>query len=378
MKSFSWHRLVPAVLLAASLAAQPAAAGEVVLANVGPLSGPLGVNGLANLAGAKACIADANAAGGINGNTLRLVERDDEYKPEKTIALMREVARSDKPVAFVNLLGSANATALLKDGTLEALKTPVVGVTPGADVLRSPGSPWMFHVTASDNAQLARIVQHLSTIGIQRIAVAYQDIPFGRGGLEYIQGVAKKAGLAIEKSVPVPSAGEDFAAIVSELRAANAQAYVMILVPNSGAAFVAQVRGAGDATPVYGMSYVPVRGLVDKAGAVHAVGIGLAQITPNTDSSSSALIRQFRSAMERHAPAGTARTQLHLIGYLSCRVLLEGLRQAGSTPTPDSLRSAMQKLRVDLGGYLVDFAGGNVGARYVDIGVVTRDGRLQY
>lgn len=378
MQSLSWHRLVPAFLLAASLAGQSAVAGEVVLANVGPLSGPLGVNGLANLAGAKACIADANAAGGINGNTLRLVERDDEYKPEKTIALMREVARSDKPVAFVNLLGSANATALLKDGTLDSLKMPVVGVTPGADVLRSPGSPWMFHVTASDNAQLARIVQHLSTIGLQRIAVAYQDIPFGRGGLEYIQGVAKKAGLAIEKSVPVPSAGEDFAAINRELRAANAQAYVMILVPNSGAAFVAQVRGAGDATPVYGMSYVPVKGLVDKAGAAHAVGIGLAQVTPNTDSSSSALIRQFRSAMERHAPAGTARTQLHLVGYLNCRVLLEGLRQAGGNPTPDSLRAVLQKLRVELGGYLVDFAGGNVGARYVDIGVVTRDGRLQY
>lgn len=378
MKSFPWRRLAWPVLLAACLAGPPAAAGEVVLAHVGPFSGPLGVNGLANLEGAKACIADANSAGGINGNTLRLVQRDDEYKPEKTIALMREAARDDKPVAFLNLLGSANASALLKDGTLDSLKIPVVGVTPGADVLRSPGSPWMFHVHASDNAQLARIVQHLATIGIQRIAVAYQDIPFGRGGMEFIQGVAQKAGVAIAKSVAVPSAGEEFSAIAGELRAANAQAYVMILVPNSGAAFVAQVRGAGDATPVYGMSYVPVKGLIDKAGAAHAVGIGLAQVTPNTDSASSALIRQFRSAMERHAPAGTARTQLHLVGYLNCRVLIEGLRHAGGAPTPDSLRGALQKLRVDLGGYLVDFAGGNVGARYVDIGVVTRDGRLQY
>ena len=73
-----------------------------------------------------------------------------------------------------------------------------------------------------------------------------------------------------------------------------------------------------------------------------------------------------------------ARTQLHLVGYLNCRVFIEGLRHTGSAPTPDSLRGALHKLRVDLGGYLVDFAGGNVGSRYVDIGVVTRDGRLQY
>ena len=378
MRSFILRLLAAPVLLCSCMAVQTSAAGEVVVAHVGPFSGPLGVNGLANLEGSKACIAEANAAGGINGNTLRLVQRDDEYKPEKTIALMREVARGEKPVAFLNLLGSANASALLKDGTLESLKIPVVGVTPGADVLRSPGSPWMFHVHASDNVQLARIVHHLSTIGISRIAVAYQDIPFGRGGMEFIQGVAQKADVAITKSVGVPSAGEDFTAIANDLRQSNAQAYVMILVPNSGAAFAAQVRGAGDATPMYGMSYVPVKGLIDKAGAAHSVGIGLAQVTPNTDSSSSALIRQFRSAMERYAPTDTARTQLHLVGYLNCRVFIEGLRHTGSAPTPDSLRGALHKLRVDLGGYLVDFAGGNVGSRYVDIGVVTRDGRLQY
>ncbi|WP_182120271.1 ABC transporter substrate-binding protein [Acidovorax sp. FHTAMBA] len=378
MRSFKLRVHATLVLLCFYVAGQTATAGEVVVAHVGPFSGPLAVNGLANLEGTKACISEANADGGINGNTLRLVQRDDEYKPEKTIAVMRDVAASEKPVAFLNLLGSANVAALIKDSTLESLKVPVVGVTPGADVLRSPGSPWMFHTHASDNAQLARIVQHLSMIGIKRIAVVYQDIPFGRGGLEFIQGVAQKASVTITKNVAVPSAGEDFIAIISDLRQSNAQAYVMILVPNSGAAFAAQIRDAGDATPVYGMSYVPVQGVVDKAGNAAAAGIGLAQVTPNTDSTSSALIRRFRAAMEHHAPKDTARTQLHLIGYLNCRVLVEGLRQTDRAPTPEGLRRALQKLRVDLGGYTVDFAGGNVGSRYVDIGVVTRGGRLQY
>ena len=371
-------QLVASVCLCICQVTHTANAGEIVVAHVGPFTGPLSVNGLANLAGSKACISEINAASGVNGNTLRLVQHDDEYKPEKTIQLMREVAKRDKPIAFLNLLGSANASALLKEDVLEDVKVPVVGVTPGADSLRSPGSRWMFHVHASDNAQLARIVQHLSTLGIQRIAVAYQDIPFGQGGLKFVESAAQKLGLTVSKSVAVPSAGEDFGPIAYELRSSNAQAYVMILVPNSGAAFASVVRGGGDLTPIYGMSYVPVKGLIDRTGPQNAIGIALAQVTPNTYSAASGLVRRFHLAMDKYAPKEKSHTQLHLIGYLNCRVMVEGLRNAGDNPTPERLRAALQKVRADLGGYFLDFGGGNVGSRYVDIGVVTRDAKLQY
>ncbi len=374
MKSLVAKRLATAALV---VLAGAAAAGELVIAHVGPFSGPLAPNGLANLEGGKACVAEANAAQGVNGNTLRLVSYDDEYKPAQTISLLREVARRDRPVAFLNVLGSANVSALLKDRTVDELKIPVVGITPGADVLRTPGSPWMFHVTASDNAQLTRIVQHLSTIGLRRIAVVYQDIPFGRGGLAYIEEAARELGVTVSTSMAVPAGGEEFGDRLAALRQANVQAYVMVLAPNSGIAFAAQVRQGGDQTPIYGLSYVPVKGLVDKAGAQHAVGIALAQVTPNTFSAKSGLVRSFRAAMNRFAP-NEPQTQLHLIGYLSCSVLVEGLRAAGEHPTPERLRTALQRVRTDFGGYPIDFAGGNVGSRYVDIGVVTRDARLQY
>jgi ABC-type branched-subunit amino acid transport system substrate-binding protein len=353
-------------------------AGELVVAHVGPFSGPLSVNGLANYEGAKACVDEVNAGGGVLGSSLKLVREDDQYKPEETVRLLREVAQRERPVAFLNLLGSANVGAVLKDKTLEDLKVPVVGITPGADVLRAAGNPWLFHVHASDTAQLRRILNHLATLGTKEIAVVYQDIPFGQGGLKFVEEAAPSLKLAITGRIPVPSAADDLRSQAASLRAAKAQAYIMILAPNSGIALVRDVRKGGDPTPIYGMSYVPVKGILDKAGSDNAVGIGLAQVTPNTFSSSSGLVRQFQAAMEKHAGAGTGRSQLHLIGYLSCRVLVEGLRQAGPAPTPQKLQVALRKVRADLGGYVVDFSGGNEGAKYVDIGVVTRDGRLMY
>jgi branched-chain amino acid transport system substrate-binding protein len=352
--------------------------GELVVGHVGPFSGPLSGNGLANHEGAKACVDELNAAGGVNGNTLKLVREDDQYKPDETVRLLRDVAQRDRPIAFINLLGSANVGAVLKDKTLEDIKIPVVGVTPGADGLRSPGNPWLFHVHASDTAQLRRILSHLSTVGLMNIAVVYQDIPFGHGGLKFVEDVAPTFKMTITGRVAVPSAADDLATQAARLRATKAQAYVMILVPNSGTSLVRDIRKNGDATPIYGMSYVPVKGILDKAGSDSAVGIGLAQVTPNTFSSTTGLARRFHAAMDRYAGAGAPHSQLHLIGYLSCRVLVEGLRQAGSSPTPLKLQTSLRKVRADLGGYAVDFAGGNEGAKYVDIGVVTRDGRLMY
>ena len=353
-----------------------ARAQDIVVAHVGPFTGPLSPNGVANFDGSKACVEEANAAGGVLGRKLRLVREDDQYKAEETVRLLREVAQRDRPTAFINLLGSANVSAVLKDKTLDELRIPAVGVTPGADILRTPGSPWMFHVQASDSAQLKHIVQHLTTIGFSRVAVVYQDIPFGRGGLKLVEELAASKGISIVGRVAVPSAAEDLKAAAAQLRQADAQVYLMVLAPNSGSSLVRDVRGSGDWTPIYGMSYVPVKDIVQKAGSSSAVGVGLAQVTPNTYSSATALVRRFDAAMGKFAP-GIERSQLHLIGYLSCRALIEGIKSAGAT-NAEALRNALQRQQVDLGGYLLDFAGTNVGSRYVDIGVITREGRLMY
>ncbi len=351
---------------------------ELVIAQVAPFSGPLGANGTANYVGAKAYFDQVNAEGGIGGHTIRLVREDDRYLPDETVRLLKTVAQRDRPLAFINLLGSANVTAVLQDRTLEQLAVPAVGITPGADSLRNPGSPWMFHIHAGDNAQVRRMLAHLATVGVGKVAIAYQDIPFGKSGVAFADGIAPGLKLTITERVAVPLAAEDLKPAASQLARSGAQAYLMILAPNSGASLIRDVRQSGDGTPIYGMSYVPVKGIIDKSSLDAAVGVALAQITPNPSSSTSGLTRGFHDTMSRYAPPGTDHSQLHLVGYLAARVLVDALRRAGPAPTPERLAATLRRTRMDLGGYTIDFSGGNVGSQFVDIGVITRAGRLMY
>jgi branched-chain amino acid transport system substrate-binding protein len=349
-----------------------------VVAHVGPFSGPLAVNGEANYVGAKAYFDAVNAEGGIGGRRIRFVREDDAYKPEETVRLLRLVAERDKPVAFVNMLGSANAAAVLKVGVLAQLGVPIIGLTPGSEALREPGSPFLFHLQAGDRAQLRAILQHLAITGMSRLAVAYQDNPFGKTGLAFIETQAAERGMSVVATASMPIGAEDAKEAAAAVQPSGAQACIMVLAPNSGAAFVRDVRSKGAGIPIYGLSYVPADLVVARAGAANAAGVALAQVTPNPNSDATRLMRDFHGVLQRHAAKGTIPSSMSLQGYLAARVAVEAIRRSGGSSAM-AVESALRGLRLDFGGYTIDYTdGSNVGSSKVDIGVIDRQGRLRY
>jgi branched-chain amino acid transport system substrate-binding protein len=351
-------------------------AADVVIAQVAPFSGPLASNGEANYQGAKAYFDQVNAQGGINGNRIRFIREDDQYKPSETLRLIRLVAERDKPAAFVNLLGSANVMALLQDKTLDKLGIPAIGVTPGAESLREPGSPHIFHLQAGDKQQMDAILKNLATVGMTKVGVVFQDIPFGRSGLTFIEEQAPVRGMSVVAKVALPIGAEEARAAAATLKAAGAQVYLMVLTPNSVSAFVRDTRTTGDKTPIYGLSYASAPNIIAKAGQEGAQGVALAQVTPNPNSPTTAVIRDFQATM-REFGKGTELNTMVLSGYLAARVTVEALKRSGAKP--EALEPILHKLKLDLGGYLLDFASGdNVGSRQVALSVIDRSGQLKY
>src|SRR5262245_9104492 len=97
-------------------AAAPANSGhDIDIGTHVDLSGPLSSWGKAVRNGLVLAIAEANSQGGIDGRRLRLVVRDDGYKPEAAAAAVRNLIANDSVFAIVSPLGTPTTHAAMNE-----------------------------------------------------------------------------------------------------------------------------------------------------------------------------------------------------------------------------------------------------------------------
>lgn len=364
--------------IACVAAAAPALAQDIVVGQVGPFTVIPVPDAKQVNEGIKAHFAQLNAKGGINGRKVAFFEVDDQYAADVFVKVFKE-AMQRKPVALLSPIGSAAIKRMLDDKLLDSNDVVVLNAIPGAESLREPGHARLFHIRAGDRQQIEKIVLHAQTLGIARMSVLYQNIPIGTSGFAMARDSAAKAGAKLE--ISGEQTGTEEAALAEaakKIAASGTQSVFVAGAPRYSADGVAALRKAGVSQSIFTLSYLPAGLLAKVAGEDAARGVGIAQTYPNAMGVGLPLLREFHAAMKESFPQTENYTSFHLEGYLSARVLSEALRRT-SPVTPDALARTLKGMgELDLGGFRVNFAKGNVGSRYVDIGVVTTKGRLMY
>ncbi len=368
------------MLCAALLMCLPARA-ELVVAQIAPMSGPIAAaDGKSTNLGIRVALDAANARGGVHGQKIALRTMDDEYKPDRTVELVRKEGATDT-LALLMPVGSVSMAKVLKEKVLESTRLPVVGIIPGAELLRTPMNPYLYHVRAGDLDQYRHIVEHTMTVGMRRYAIVYADIPFGKGGLAAIESLLKARELVPVAGIPFTLGPNiDFSSAIERLGRSAADVVVLISPPEPAGAFVREYRKAGLNPPVMTLSYGLADILCAVAGAEMAKGVGVAQVFPNGNSPTTPLSRRFQADFKRFAPADAVSTQNHFEAYVTTQVLLEALKRAGPAPTREKVVRALDSMKdVDLGGFNVDFSPEkHTGSRYVDISIVSSNCRLVF
>jgi hypothetical protein len=99
-------------------------------------------------------------------------------------------------------------------------------------------------------------------------------------------------------------------------------------------------------------------------------------VVPNPTSVQPA-VRECAKALET-AGSKTPMNSTQLEACLAARALTEGIRRVQGAVTPQSVLQSLTNLGTfDMGGFKVRFAPGDLhGSSYVELGMVTRDGRL--
>lgn len=374
----SWHQVWisnavrSALLSAACLYGAAVTARDIVIAQVAPFSGVQASAGKSYAAGLRLAFAGANAAGGINGNTIRLVTADDAYKPEDTVRLAREIIAKESPIALAATVGTANADALIKANVLTENGIALVGPSSGASSVI--GKPGVFLTKASYADEVNQLFMTLSGMGLSRVAVVFQDDGYGKDLLDAASALAPKYKIELVARAPYDRITGDVAPAVNALLKADAQVIFLAAVSAPAANFIKAYKQRGGTAMLIGPSPVDVAYLQKNIPKELLRGYVASTVGPIESRTALPVIREYlkQKAVNPSPDYGVRSFE----GYVTGRVLIAALQR--SKNSPESLTQSLRAVRsLDLGGYSVDFADlKRGGSSYVDFVTIDRMGSL--
>jgi branched-chain amino acid transport system substrate-binding protein len=347
---------------------------RIFLGQSAPFTGPSAQLGIQFNQGAKLYFEQVNAQGGIARRPIELVNVDDGYEPDRCVENTRKLIANDV-FALFGYIGTPTSMAALPLAT--AAKIPFFGPFTGAMALRQPGNRYAFHLRASYNDETALIVKQLTRLELKKIAVFHQNDAYGKAGLDGVTLALGKQNLKPVALATVERNSVDVAAAVKTLMATAPDAIVQIGSYKACAAFIRTARKAGYGGTFYNVSFVGTQALADELGKEGA-GVVVSQVMPSPYNPARPIAREFVEAVKK-ASADYQANFSSMEGYLAAKVMVDGLKRAGTKPSRDSLITGLESLgNQSYGGFSVSFSPvDHVASTFVELSMLTGDGRVR-
>lgn len=354
-------------------AAQAAHSQDIVVGQSVPLSGSNAGIGRDMRDGALAVFARANASN-LLGRKVQLVTLDNANDRQRAAANTQQLL--DRYGAMV-LFGYNSATNSM-DALPLAAKHNMLFFAPfsGSMSLRNHAS--VYTIRASYTAEATKIIETKRAVGSEKAVVLHYDDEVGRSNYEAVAGAFTTAGLPRPKGVAIKRGARMEPAAAAAI-AKEAPHYLLATTQFSAVGDFLRLAGdTGVNIPVAALSFVNPDELAESVGAA-ARGTLVSQVIPSPKSANQVTLPMVKDCAD--ALAALNGTQLNYTSLESCiaaKTLLVALKKAGPRATREGVLQVMGSLgRVDLGGYVLDYSGGNRhGSHWVDLTMLSRGNRF--
>lgn len=365
-------RLRSLLALCTALAMTPAMAASetrpIVVAQAADLSGANADFGRDYTLGAKIYFDHVNAGGGIHGRRIAYRSQDSGGVPARGLAAAQAFVREGAGVLF-GFTGDDTVIAVARD---KAIRTAGVPLFAPVAANTSLGSGDGVHYLRADVArEIQAMVAHLATTGIKTFAIATVD-EHGKEASRALDAESAKLGARVVARTSMAANGDGPVLAAQTIARERPQAVIVIADTLAVARFFQRYRQLDPGAFLCAPSLVNVRTLTTAIGTQAARGIIVSQVVPDPTSAVE-IAREHRKLMERYADEPASQATLE--GFIAAKALVQELRRSrdGGSALGQTIRS---EGRLDLGGYALNFAGNGRASDYVELTVVSRDGRL--
>ncbi|MCB5197101.1 ABC transporter substrate-binding protein [Deefgea salmonis] len=378
------------LIISASLSIATFANAEIVIGQSVPTTGIAAETGKAIALGASLYFNSINGRGGINGELINHIVRDDAYDAQKTLKNTQDFIEKENAVALISYFGTSGISELIKTKTLEHSGIPLVGVHSGAESIRNPGNLFIFNTRSSYNQETDRLIKLLvGNLGVTKIAVVAEKGEFGDAGVAALKASLEKHQLKLAGEAWYDNKSGDTNKAAQELAKMNPEAIIIVALSKPAASFVQQYKEKGGTSQLYSLSPVQFEEVAKTIGKKGAHGLGISQAYPYPYNTRSKLIQEFQAAVFNEMGTGSGKEESKsaianypsyamLEGYISARLIVEAIKRAGKTPTRSSIYNALTTMKkYDLGGFTIDYSDKNRnGSSFGEITMMSPTGAL--
>ena len=255
--------------------------GRVLFGQSAAFSGPAQDLGRNMRLGIEAAFDEANARGGVFGRRLELLSLDDAYEPEAAIANTRRLIFENGVFALIGAVGtptSRSATPIAASAGV-----PYVAPFTGAAFLREARWRNVINLRASYFQETETMVDRLMRdLGIDRIAVLYQDDSFGRAGYRGVRQALGRRDLKPVATGVYPRNTTAVKTALLDLRAGDPGAVILVGAYQPVATLISWARHIGFEPVFITISFVGSNALARALGPAGA-GVFVTQVVPFTD-----------------------------------------------------------------------------------------------
>lgn len=217
--------------------------GPVKIGLVAPLTGPFAPLGLGDKAAVEQEVARINAHGGVLGRKLEVTIKDDKTDVPQSVTDFNQLA-ADK--SYTAILSSSNVSASTAAGpSMQSNRIPTIALGP-VSAFKDGKNKYAFTCVAIPELYAEALVDYLKAQGLTKVAIAYTGKdPYGSVGNKATVDAAKAAGLDVVVDKEIDVAGTDFTPVISQVKAAKPDAFVVWVAGPASVIITKQFAGSG-------------------------------------------------------------------------------------------------------------------------------------
>lgn len=321
------------------------ALAEIKLGSTLAITGPASFLGDPEAKTLRMAVDAVNAAGGINGEQVTLIQYDDSANPSNARTFATRLVEDDEVVAVIG--GSTTGTTMAMVPVFEDAGIPFISLA-GAVVIIDPVKEWVFKTPHTDRMACGKIFEDMQKKGISKVGMISGSGGFGKSMRAQCLDVAGDYGIEVLADETYGQGDADMTPQLTKIK--NTEGVQAVLNPGFGQGPAVVTRNyaqLGMTQPLYQSHGVASQSFIDLAGdAAEGVRMPAPSLlvadSLSPDDPQHGVVTRYKADYE--AMTGEPVSTFGGYAYDAFEMLKMAIETAGSSD-PSAIRDALEATR---------------------------------